>query len=103
MRIRILLLIKAIGICDHWSIEPPGLHSERPRPSTTPKLINFDFNADPDSAFHYNVGFQKECGSMLTRIRNPASAKNSRIRIPSPEISAVDPEVQNLPTNKEKS
>ncbi len=28
MQIRILLLIKVIGICDHCSIHPPGLHFE---------------------------------------------------------------------------
>jgi hypothetical protein len=41
MRIRIQLLLKVRGICDHQSIDPPGLHfeplglhCERPRPST---------------------------------------------------------------------
>ncbi len=46
----------------HWSInlpgfhfEPPGLYCERPRPRLPfepLKLMNFDFNADPDPAFH---------------------------------------------------
>jgi hypothetical protein len=40
--------------------EPPGLHCERPRPSTALfckllKLLNFDFNADSDLAFHSNA------------------------------------------------
>ncbi len=60
IRIRILLLIKVVRICDHWSTGPPGLHFEtsrlhcgRPRlPSELPNLLNFDFNADPDPAFH---------------------------------------------------
>jgi hypothetical protein len=26
MRIRILLLIKVMGICYHWSVDPPELH-----------------------------------------------------------------------------
>jgi hypothetical protein len=41
MRIRILLLIKVMGICDHWSVDPtglnfdpPGLHCELAWPST---------------------------------------------------------------------
>jgi hypothetical protein len=41
IRIRILLLIKEMGVCDFWSIDPPRLHlkpsglpSECPRPST---------------------------------------------------------------------
>ncbi len=37
--------------------EPPGLHCERPRPSTLffLQLLNFGFNADPylDPAFHF--------------------------------------------------
>jgi hypothetical protein len=59
MRIRILLLIKVIKVCDHWSIDPPGLHFEPPclhgvhgplglcfEPL---KLLNFNFKADPES------------------------------------------------------
>jgi hypothetical protein len=57
IRIRILLLIKVMGICDHWSIdtsglhfEPPGLHCDRPRLGFEHlKLLNYDYN---DSAFH---------------------------------------------------
>jgi hypothetical protein len=26
MRIQILLLIKVMGICDHWNMDPPRLH-----------------------------------------------------------------------------
>ncbi len=36
MRIRILLLIKVMRIYDSWSADPP----------------NYDFNANPDQAFH---------------------------------------------------
>jgi hypothetical protein len=39
--IRILLLIKVMGICEHWSTDPPGLnfdppgvHCERQQPYT---------------------------------------------------------------------
>jgi hypothetical protein len=53
------LLLKVMGICEHWFIDPLGLHFEpadlhcqRPRPSTLYfgplKLLNFDFYADPD-------------------------------------------------------
>ncbi len=63
MRIRILLLIKVMGIYDHWSIdlpglyfEPSGLHSERPRLYFQPlKRLNFAFNADPDPVFLSNA------------------------------------------------
>jgi len=47
LRIWILLLIKVIRICDHWStdsqgfhFEPPRLHCKCSRPSTTPFLIS---------------------------------------------------------------
>jgi hypothetical protein len=52
MRIRIRL-IKVMGICDYWSIVPPGLHCDCE--SLYVKLLNFDFNADPDPAFHSNA------------------------------------------------
>jgi hypothetical protein len=55
-------LHQKMGICDHWSIETPGLHCERPHPShgfyfEPLKLQNFDFNADPDPdlAVHSNA------------------------------------------------
>ncbi len=49
-----------LGICDHWSIDHPGLrfkspvlHGARPRfRFKSLKLLNFDFNADMDSAFN---------------------------------------------------
>ncbi len=62
--------------------DPPRLHFEPPRSSrlrSEPrKPLNFDFNAEPDPAFHwYGSGcgssFQKQLGSMRTRIRNPGS------------------------------
>jgi hypothetical protein len=37
-------------ICDHWSTDPPRLHS------TSLTLLNFDFNADTDPAFHLDAG-----------------------------------------------
>ncbi len=43
-------------ICDHWSTDPPKLHLQASIVHgsilRTPKLFNFDFNADPDLAFH---------------------------------------------------
>jgi hypothetical protein len=49
MRIRILLLIKVMRICDQWraicSIVQ-AFHFEHL------KLLKFDFNADPDPGFH---------------------------------------------------
>ncbi len=63
----IMLIIKVMRIYEHWSQDPPGLHfkpprlhCERTRPSAAPfraskKLLNFDFHADPDLAFHYNT------------------------------------------------
>ncbi len=57
MRIRILLLIKVMRICDHWPTDPPSsilsvngplwLHIE---PQNL--LIFFYLNADPGPAFH---------------------------------------------------
>jgi hypothetical protein len=63
MRIHIQLLFKMPGIFDHWSIdalglnfEPLGLHFEHPRLYFEPlQLLNFDFNAYPDPAFHSNA------------------------------------------------
>jgi hypothetical protein len=68
MRIRILLVIKVMRICTHWSAEPPRLDLEpshldyeRPRPSKAPfepsQLLNSEFNADsnPDPASKNNA------------------------------------------------
>jgi hypothetical protein len=61
---RILLLIKVMGICDHWSIEPPGpyfwspfvsLHGPSRLYFEPLKLLNFIFTADSDLTFHYNA------------------------------------------------
>jgi hypothetical protein len=65
MRIRILILIEVLEICDHWSADSPGLHFEPPgfnceytRPSTVffdpLQLLNLDFNTDLNPAFHSN-------------------------------------------------
>ncbi len=71
MRIRTLLLITVIGICDHWSIDPPELHFE-PLGSMVSvygpsrlcfkplRLMSFDLNADLDQ----NI--------MQIRIRSPS-------------------------------
>jgi hypothetical protein len=48
MRIRILLLIKAMEICNHWSVDPPRHYFE------PLKLLDFDFNTGPDPSFHFN-------------------------------------------------
>ncbi len=59
LRIRILILIKVMGICEHWSVDPPGLHFEPPDPHLwassallghvlvfwSLKILNFDFEA----------------------------------------------------------
>ncbi len=47
MRMRILIVIKVMRICDHWSTEPPGLlNCKRPRPSKAPfeplQLLNLN-------------------------------------------------------------
>jgi hypothetical protein len=66
LRIRIPLLVKVMGICDHWSTDPPGLdfeslrlHCERPRHQRLnfepQKLVNFDFNADPESGSIFSL------------------------------------------------
>jgi hypothetical protein len=60
MRIRILLLIKVMQICNHWSLDPQGsilsIHASivsvhgSPRLHFEPlKLLNFDVNANPES------------------------------------------------------
>jgi hypothetical protein len=63
--IRILLLIKVRRIANLRPLayrpsrppfEPPRLHFERPRLHLEPrKLLDFDFNAEPDPAFHSNA------------------------------------------------
>jgi hypothetical protein len=65
MRIRILPLVKVMPIRDHWSTDPQGPHFEvrllhfayeRPRfHFESSKLLNFEFNADPDQAFKNNA------------------------------------------------
>jgi hypothetical protein len=91
MRIRIQLLLKVIGICDHWSIEPLGLYlslqesivsvHSPPRLCFEPlKLLNFDSNAYPDLAFHQVLGIRIRMFSgppdpdPLVRVTDPALA-----------------------------
>jgi hypothetical protein len=40
---------KVMRICDRWSSAPPRLHYE------PLELVNFDFKADPNPAFHSNT------------------------------------------------
>ncbi len=75
-------LIKLMWICDHWSVgspglyfKPPSLHCERPQLCFEPlKLLNFDFNADSDPAFHSNPDLVRIQLPKIMRIqiRNPA-------------------------------
>ncbi len=54
-----------MGLCDHWSIDHPGLHFEPPAPGLLcerprlyfepRKLLNSDFNSDLDPALHSNA------------------------------------------------
>jgi hypothetical protein len=86
MRIRILIFINGMGICDLWSIDPLELHFQHlglylgafqgpPRISFEPlKLLSFDFNADPDPAFHSNANPDPDRLPKIMRIhpdRNP--------------------------------
>jgi hypothetical protein len=43
IRIRVLLSIKVMEICDHWTTDPPG-----PPYFKLLKLLNIDIKADPD-------------------------------------------------------
>jgi hypothetical protein len=58
IRIRILLLINVMRICDHWlttlqaPFQPPHLHFERPRPPRLIFSLKSSFIADPDPVFH---------------------------------------------------
>jgi hypothetical protein len=63
IRILILLFIKVLQIYDHWSTDP-NLHASivsvrgLPWLQFEPLLLHsFDFNADPDPAFHSNAGW----------------------------------------------
>jgi hypothetical protein len=61
---RILLLIKVMQICNHWSTDPPRLHFEHLQ------LLNFGFDADPYPASKI----------MRIRIRNSGMySKNAHI------------------------
>ncbi len=63
MRIRILLIIKVMRICDHWSKDPPRLvYTSIVRVRGPPllhlgasKASEFDFNEDPDPAIYSNA------------------------------------------------
>ncbi len=79
IRIRILLLIKVMPICDHWpsippelDLSPPRLHCERPWPSMASFLaaeaLNFDFDAGPDPAYLPNADLDPDLVSKIKRI-----------------------------------
>jgi len=56
-------------------IKPSSLHCERPRLHVvTPKLLNLDSNADPDSVFHMRIRIHLQI-IMRIRIRNPGRKK----------------------------
>jgi hypothetical protein len=67
MRIRILLLIKVMRACDHWSTDPLRLHFHSLRLHTRIQsppllhfelwLLNFNFNVDPGPASQNNAGY----------------------------------------------
>jgi hypothetical protein len=79
-----ILLLLLMQIYDHRFIY---IHSRAPYlvfimsihgpPSSILSLLCFDFNVDPDPAFHSKAdpgsGFQKRCGSMRIRIRKHAN------------------------------
>ncbi len=85
---RILLLIKVMRICDHC--EPPRLLYERLQPtghhgsiSELLKLLNFEFSADPDPAFHSNADLDQTlkdiaypCGSGFATLLSTGSQLN---------------------------
>ncbi len=58
IRIRILLIIKVMRICDKWSREPPRLHSDPPRPQwlhfESLQLLIFYSDANPDTTFDFD-------------------------------------------------
>jgi hypothetical protein len=76
--LRILILIIVIGNCNHWFIdppglhfEPPGLHCERLRLYFEPvRLLNVDFNVDPDSPVYSNADPESR-SSFQKQIRSP--------------------------------
>jgi hypothetical protein len=59
-----ILMIKLMQICDHWSTDTPRLYFISSRHSSIVSVhgsilsllaSEFDFNADPDPAFHSNT------------------------------------------------
>ncbi len=56
IRFRILLLVIVMQLRNHWSAttDLQTLQGCMPDPPKVPEL-NFDFNADPDHAFHSNT------------------------------------------------
>ncbi len=69
MRIRFLLLIKVMRICDQWPADPPF---------EPLKLLNFHTNADPDPDFPSKA--DPDPASTLMWIRKPR-IKTLRIRL----------------------
>ncbi len=100
IRIRILLLIKVMLSCEHWSADPPGLHfvpprlhSERPRPSNAPflasELLNFDLHADP----HFTLKRIRISVPKIIRIRKRGQLKSLTV-YSYPKCSVGDPKPQ---------
>ncbi len=60
----IWILVIVMGIFDHWSIDPPGLHCLPPLPSAILISVeprNFDFSVDPETAaFHSNADLESQ-------------------------------------------
>ncbi len=91
-----------MGICDHWSVDPPGLHF-KPQSSIvivhgpprfyfeTLKFLNFDFNAEPDPGFH-----RLWCGSgarsSLQNNANPDPASKNNADPDPASINNADPD-----------
>jgi hypothetical protein len=85
MRIRILLLIKLIRICDHSTTDPPKLHFGPPglhwehrgplRLYLEPlNILNFNFNADPSGSFLTLMQIRIQLPKIMRiRIRNTAT------------------------------
>jgi hypothetical protein len=84
MRIWLLLLMKVMGICDHWSTDPPGLHLSLPASIVSVhgptrlyfeplKLLKFYFIRIPIQFFTIMRIRIKLRKIMRIRIRNPDS------------------------------
>jgi hypothetical protein len=85
MRIRILLLIKVMGICYHWSIDPLSLQGSIVSVNGPPllyfellKFLNVGNNADPDTAFHSEA--DPDPASKINADPDPQHCKKTHLR-----------------------